>query len=320
MAFNNLRFWLFIFGILFVGGIGLMLYSQFVAKQRVYNRVKQVMSTISYLSPLSNAPGNRRLKYDDKLRYIEQLLKATIFGYTRETASHYRLRFEQAGFSSTYAPIITVAIKLIMIVTALVMYFLAFISFKAMSELGILTQIIFLIFVAFFATRLLEYILDFIISSRYKSIQKVLPFSVDLLAICTRSSFSLDRSFEKISEEIFIYNREVSKEFMRVALELSVIPDRTQALRNLARRIDVPMVHLLVSSLIHATEQGVSLNQTLTNLSQEFSKQRLMEVEVKAARLPVLLTIPLALFCLPALMLVLLGPIAVQMMDSPFLK
>lgn len=111
--------------------------------------------------------------------------------------------------------------------------------------------------------------------------------------------FTLERSFERIAEEIAPFNPELCKEFATISTELGIIPERTEALRNLGRRINTPTVQLVVTSLVHAEEQGVSLTETLSLLSQELSKHRMFELEAKAARLPVLLTIPLAFAVYP---------------------
>jgi tight adherence protein C len=49
-------------------------------------------------------------------------------------------------------------------------------------------------------------------------------------------------------------------------------------------------------------------------LSEEFRLERLTKAEEKAARLPVLLTIPLIFLLLPAFLLIVLGPAIISFM------
>ncbi|MBW8309134.1 MAG: type II secretion system F family protein [Candidatus Paracaedibacteraceae bacterium] len=283
------------------------IYARLLDQQRFSNRIKKIQK-LAYGSGAYKDPQNLSPDIVDSLKNIEQKMATTFSGFTRETAAAQRLKFEQAGLNATYAPAITLLCNICFAGIFLVFYGLV-LSLTNVTENGILFDLILLVLFLFFSLRFFGYILDFKISRRYKRIQKSLAFSVDMLAICTRSSLSLEQAFEKIAEEMGLFNQDLSEEFIRVAIELRMIPNRSQALRNFAKRLDLPMVQLLVSGLIHALEHGVSLSQTLTNLSLEFSKYRLIAVEEKAARLPVLLTIPLALFSLPATMIILIGPI-----------
>ena len=89
------------------------------------------------------------------------------------------------------------------------------------------------------------------------------------------------------------YNKDLCKEFTKTSLELSIIPERTIALRNLAQRVNIPVMQILASGLIQAEEQGAPLSNTLRMMSVEFSKQKMLEIEAKSTKLPALLTLPL---------------------------
>ncbi len=294
--------------IILIAGLGIhSIYARLLDQQRFSHRIKKIKK-LAYGSRAYNDSQNLSPNTVDSLKNIEQKMTTTFSSFTRETAAAQRLKFERAGLEATYAPAINLLCNICFAGIFLVLYGLI-LSLTNLADQGILVELILLALFLFFSIRCFGYILDFKIIHRYKRIQKSLAFSVDMLAICTRSSLSLEQAFEKIAEEMSLFNKDLSEEFIRVAIELRMIPNRSQALRNFAKRLDLPMVQLLVSSLIHALEHGVSLSQTLTNLSLEFSKYRLIAVEEKAARLPVLLTIPLALFSLPATMIILIGPI-----------
>ena len=51
-------------------------------------------------------------------------------------------------------------------------------------------------------------------------------------------------------------------------------------------------------------------------LGAEMRTARMTRAEEKAARLPALLTIPMMIFILPTLFIVLLGPAAINVMDT----
>lgn len=290
-------------------------YTYIIGQVHIDNRIRRIRKS-AYKTVIYADNDDSDSNWIGYLKNIDTRLSATFSGFTRETLAANRLKFEQAGLDPTYAPAIVFLCRIASMVTFLILY-VALLSFSDLSKANIALQIGLFILFLFISFRFFEYILDYKIKRRYKRIQKTIAFSVDMLAICTRSSLSLDQAFEKIAEEMSLFNTDLAEEFMKVATELKIIPDRSQALRNLAKRVDLPLVQLLVSGLVHAIEYGVSLTQTLTNLSQEFSKHRLIAVEEKAARLPVLLTIPLALFCLPATLIILVGPVAATLRNIP---
>jgi tight adherence protein C len=63
---------------------------------------------------------------------------------------------------------------------------------------------------------------------------------------------------------------------------------------------------------VQSEKFGTSLTDTLRVLSEDFRMQRLSTAEAKAARLPVLLTVPLIFLLMPAFMMIVLGPAIVS--------
>lgn len=249
---------------------------------------------------LSNIINSQKISESSFLSALRNRLQGTIDGY--------KLRLEQAGWSSENGFLIYVISNVSGFVIGISLYlFLVFSVPKVYEQIWLIKLFIFMIFL-FIGIRFFEYLLDYTISHRYVRIKKHLTFVVDLLGVCVRAGLTIDGALEKIAEEIATINPDLCKELTQVSIELDLIPDRHIAFRNFARRVDVPLVHILVSSIIQAEEQGASIGNTLTVLSQEFTKHKILEIEAKAARLPVLLSLPLALFSFPCLLIVLLGP------------
>jgi tight adherence protein C len=108
----------------------------------------------------------------------------------------------------------------------------------------------------------------------------------------------------------------MTQELNRTRIELALLNDRVKALTHLAERTDLVAFRALTSSLIQSERLGTSLTDTLRVLSEEFRLERLSKAEEKAARLPVLLTIPLVLLLMPAFMLIVLGPAIISFMQQ----
>lgn len=155
-----------------------------------------------------------------------------------------------------------------------------------------------------------------IADNRRKEIRKALPDALDLMVICAEAGLTLDAAMNKVAREMGQANPELGDEFMLAGIELGFLPERRQALINLAERIDLGSIRSVVATLIQTEKYGTPLAQSLRVLSAEFRNNRLMRAEEKAARLPAIMTIPLIMFILPTLFVVLLGPAACQVNDQ----
>jgi len=143
---------------------------------------------------------------------------------------------------------------------------------------------------------------------RQAALEQSLPDGLDLLVICAEAGLSLDAALKRVADEFSDAVPEISEELFLTAIELSFLPNRRQALLNLAERVDLSDFRGVVATLVQTEKYGTPLAQALRTLSAEFREHRLLAAEEKAARLPAILTVPMILFILPALFIVLGGP------------
>lgn len=154
------------------------------------------------------------------------------------------------------------------------------------------------------------------ISRRSAKLRKALPDALDLLVICSEAGLSLDAGVSRVSREFAGSSRELADELNILSFELNLLPERRQALDGLRKRIDLPSVHSLCSTLEQTEKFGTPLAQALRVLSAEQRQDRMMRAEEKAARLPAIMTVPMILFILPAIFIVVLGPAIISIMDA----
>ena len=101
-----------------------------------------------------------------------------------------------------------------------------------------------------------------------------------------------------------------------MASEMRVLSNRNEALENFARRTGVASLRSIIATLNQAIRFGTPLAKSMRILAAEMRNARLLRIEERAARLPVLLAIPLALFILPSLLLVIGTPVALRLADT----
>src|SRR5918994_2368516 len=143
---------------------------------------------------------------------------------------------------------------------------------------------------------------------RREVLNYVLPEGLDLLTICVEAGLSIDAAFRRVAREMQGSMPELAAEFELTAIELTYLPDRQQALENMAERSDSPAVAALVNALRQTEKYGTPLANSLRILSQEFRQTRASKAEEKGARMPALMTVPLMVFILPTLITVLIAP------------
>jgi tight adherence protein C len=167
-----------------------------------------------------------------------------------------------------------------------------------------------------FGWRLPDFILSRLAGRRRVRLEQGLPDALDLLVICAEAGLSLDQAIEQVSQDLRASNAPVADEFATTASEMRVLSNRAEALENLVERTGLPALRGITATLNQAIRFGTPLAESLRILAAEMRTARLARIEERAARLPVLLAIPLALFILPSLMMVISTPVALRLSDT----
>jgi tight adherence protein C len=184
------------------------------------------------------------------------------------------------------------------------------------SFAGSMIRIALLLGALMFGWRLPDFVLSRVAANRRLRIEQGLPDALDLLVICAEAGLSLDQAIEQVSQDLRASNSAVADEFGTTAAEMRVLSNRTQALENLVERTGVAALRGITATLNQAIRFGTPLAESLRILAAEMRTARLARIEERAARLPVLLAIPLALFILPSLMMVIGTPVALRVADA----
>jgi tight adherence protein C len=151
---------------------------------------------------------------------------------------------------------------------------------------------------------------------RQKLLQKGLPDALDLMVVCAQAGLSLDSAIGRVAKEVAFSSPTVGEELSLTALELGFLPERKAALENLKGRTGLKDISSVCTTLIQSEKYGTPLAYALKVLSAEFRRERMMRAEEKAAQLPAIMTLPLALFILPVLFMVIIGPAIITAVAS----
>jgi tight adherence protein C len=216
-------------------------------------------------------------------------------------------KLRNAGFISRDAAVVYVFVKLAL---PLGLGFLMVVLTSVTDLLGVPDEMIapVCIFAVLAGFMMPELYIKNIAAKRRDILNYVLPEGLDLLTICVEAGLSIDAAFRRVAREMQTAMPELAAEFDMTAMELTYLPDRQQALENMAQRSDSQAVGALVNALRQTEKYGTPLASSLRVLSQEFRQTRSTKAEEKGARMPALMTVPLMVFILPTLITVLLAP------------
>ncbi len=164
--------------------------------------------------------------------------------------------------------------------------------------------------VGFFMPQLL---LQSKINTRQDEIRKSMPDALDLLTICVQAGLGFDAAMSRIAEK---WEDALADEFQRSLREIQLGNVRRVALRNMADRIGISEMTSFVAAIIQSEQLGVSMAKVLRIQSDQMRTVRRQRAEEKAQQAPVKMLFPMAMLIFPSLMIILLGPAALQLMDS----
>ncbi len=232
---------------------------------------------------------------------------------TDEASKQLDARFAQAGISSPDAPAYYLFFQRVGGIALLMLALFVYSTANADNKLLMSLLALIITVIALFGPKLY---LQNTIDKRKKVLLRAFPDTLDLLLICVESGLALDAALTRVCNELGAAYPEMTAELNRTRLELALLNDRVRALSNLGERTDMSAFRSLISALIQSERFGTSLTDTLRVLSEEFRLERLSMAEAKAARLPVLMTVPLIFLLMPALFIIVLGPAIVNITST----
>jgi tight adherence protein C len=164
--------------------------------------------------------------------------------------------------------------------------------------------------------RLPELVLNHLVRRRRLSIEHGIPDALDLLVVCAEAGLSLNQAIEEISRQLRLSNRDVADEFAATSAEMRILPDFGQALDNMVERTGLTTLRGMVATLKQSLQFGTPLAESLRVVAAEMRTEHHALIEERAARLPVLLAIPMMAFILPCLLMIIGTPVVLRIIDA----
>jgi tight adherence protein C len=265
------------------------------------------------------------LEEKNKLSNIEEKSSNPVFNFLGKVGdrvkpdkmylnSKLRTRISQAGIRKEKAVSIFWGAKILFAISFSFLFILIRIPFLKVVNHPLSVAIgVLLALIGYYLPNIL---LKMMIERRKERILEELPDALDLFVVCTEAGMGIDAAIIRTANEMGDNRSKFSEELKLFNLELRAGKSRQDALRNLALRTDLEELNSLVTLLIQADRFGTGIAKTLRVFSDSFRTQRYQRAEEIAAKLPVKLVVPLILFIFPALFVVLVGPVAMNIYEN----
>lgn len=150
---------------------------------------------------------------------------------------------------------------------------------------------------------------DVLVGSRIRTrrdrVQAALPNALDLLAVSVEAGIGFDAAVAKLTEYM---EGPLIDEFELALNEMRIGESRAEALKRMASRMDVAELNAFVRAVVQADQLGASIATTLRVQAADARTRRQLAAEEKAMKAPITMLFPTAIFILPAMFIVVLGP------------
>lgn len=144
--------------------------------------------------------------------------------------------------------------------------------------------------------------------------ERQLSHLVEVMTLGLKSGMSFDRSLE-------LYHHSFEGSLSR-SLALAQgqwthgLVERSEALRLVAHSYDSPLFDRLAENIIRSLRFGTSLVENLGVIASEARAIRKAKLEEKVAKAPVKMLLPVGALILPAMLVLILGPIMLDLMEG----
>lgn len=147
---------------------------------------------------------------------------------------------------------------------------------------------------------------------RHRRITQALPDAIDLLVTCVEAGLGLDAALIRVGEAT---EGPLGEEISATLRQIAVGRPRQEALLDLGTRSGVADFEGFIRPIVQAERSGVSIGGALRVQAESMRVRRRQRAEEFAQKMPVKMTLPIALFFIPAVLLIGVGPALFSFVD-----
>jgi len=151
------------------------------------------------------------------------------------------------------------------------------------------------------------------IAKRKEEVQRSLPDFLDMVATTVQAGIALNQA---LGYAVAVAPGALGDEIKECLSQIRLGRSHGDALRAVAMRVSQPQLTATITAITQAEKLGANISTLLNELSIDVRNERVMAVEEQAAKLPIKMVFPMALFLLPALFTIIFGSVAAELLPQ----
>jgi tight adherence protein C len=152
-------------------------------------------------------------------------------------------------------------------------------------------------------------------TARIREINKSMADFFDTVNLLLEAGMGLDLALAEVSRN---NKGPLSEEFLQTLEDMKLGKSRREAFYDLRKRVPSDSFQSVITSLIQADQLGIGMAKVLGNLTVRIREQRREAAREQAMKAPVKMLFPMVFFIFPSLFIVILGPLAIQLITKGF--
>ncbi len=154
------------------------------------------------------------------------------------------------------------------------------------------------------------------VAQRMREIEESFPNALDLIQISVEAGLGFDAAMTRVANEMVHSAPALCQEFRMVQLEIAAGGEREKALMDLAARTGVDEVNSFANVVLQSVRFGTSMSDALQIYAHEMRTSRELRAQERANKLPVKMSAVMSALMLPAMILLIVGPVVIRWMNT----
>ena len=153
-------------------------------------------------------------------------------------------------------------------------------------------------------------------SERRLQFSEGLPDALDMMLICLESGLSFPATLKHVANELRDVHPVIYEHFEIANLEFQAGRKRSDALKNMVKRVDLDDLTSIVTMINQSESLGTSLTRAIRAAAEDLRRDRMLRAEEKANALPVKMAIPLTTCIFPTLFSIIMVPVVIRIAEA----
>lgn len=294
----------FFMAVSLAGGVGLVLVGR---NKRIEARLQGLSNEGKPAQQQQQAPSGAAIA-----KAVKQALPKmgqTLIPEEGEERTKLQARLILAGLYSPQAMVVFLGVKMLLMVAPAILGLIA-------GLLGLLPTAYGVLFGAcgsIFGVIAPSFWLDKKTANRQLLLRRALPDACDLIVICMEGGLSLTGALKRVVAELRTAHPLLADELNIVQRKVQLGQPLAEALSGFATRCDLQEIKTLASTVKSAEKFGSSMVKALETYSESLRLQRQQKAEEMAQKASTKVLFPTLLFIFPSILVIILGPAAIQL-------